>query len=67
MLVIHNLVQEIVDIDFRSRINNRLYLVEQLSKFKALRLGQFIKCNFPVDGLNNGYFQFRLIGNRTHP
>ena len=39
MLVVHNLVQEIVDIDFRSRINNRLYLIEQLSKFKALRLG----------------------------
>ena len=38
-----------------------------LSVYEMQRAIEFIKSNFPVDGLNNGYFQFRLIGNRTHP
>ena len=66
MVIIHYFLQEIVDIDFCSRIHYCFYFVKKIGKFKTFRLSQFIKCDLTVDTLNNRNLHFRFIGNRSH-
>ena len=52
--------------NFCSGIYDSLYFIEQVGKFQTFRLRQFIQSYFTIDTLNNGNFQFRLVGNGTY-
>ena len=65
MIFIHDFIQEIINIQFRSGINNRFHFIQQFIEVNTLGNGNIIQCHFPVNALNNGNFQFWLIGHRT--
>ena len=53
VLLVHYFVEEIVDVYFRSRIDYRLYLVQQFVEVYSVEVGQVVKRDFAVDGLND--------------
>ena len=66
MILVHHLLQEIVDIEFGATIYNGLNFVEQLLKFQALSCGNVVEGYLTVDGLNDLHLQDRLLRHRTH-
>ena len=53
VVIIHNFVEEVVDVDFSTGIYNSLYLVEQITKIKTFSFSDIIQCNFTVDTLDD--------------
>ena len=48
MLVVHDFVQEVVDIDFRTGVNDCFDLVEQFVEIEPFRFGKFVEGYFPI-------------------
>ena len=63
MVFVHHLIQEIVDIQLCTTINNGLHLTEQILKLQSLSGCYIVKSYLTVNGLDNLYFQDRLLRN----
>ena len=66
MVVVHNLLKEIVDVNLRSAVDNGLNLVEQLVEFNALGVGDVVKSHLAVNALDYLHLQDGLLGHRPY-
>ena len=66
MVLIHYLVQEVVDIQLRTTIHDGLHLVQEFLELQTLCRCNIIKRYLAVDGLNDLHLQQRLLSHRTH-
>jgi len=62
---VHDVVEEIIDIDLRSAVNDGVYVIEKFRKIESFGLGKLIEGDFSVDSADNIHFKLRLLGNRT--
>ena len=67
VVFVHNLIQEVINIQLSTRINDCLHFIEQFAELNTLGKRNIIQGYFTVDGLNDGYFHLRFIGHRTYP
>ena len=66
VVFVHHLLKEIVNVEFRSAVDNGLHLVEQLIEINALCVGYVVEGHLPVNALDDFHFQHRLLGHRAH-
>ena len=62
---VHDVVEEIVDIDLRPAVNDGVYVIEKFRKIESFGLGKLIEGDFSVDSADNIHFKLRLLGNRA--
>ena len=66
MILIHHLVEEIVDVQFRTTIDNGLHLVQQFIEIDTLCRGNIVEGHLTVDTLDNLHLQHRFLCHRTN-
>ena len=53
MVFVHNLIQEIINVQLRPRINDSLYLVQQFIELDTLSDSNVVKSHLPLNSQNN--------------
>ena len=66
MVVIHHLLQEIVDVQFCPAIDDSLHLVEQFLEVDALSNGNIVKGTLVVDVMDDFHLHCRTLGHRPN-
>ena len=67
VIFVHDFIQEVVDIQLSTLINDRFHFIQQFAELNALGKRDIIQSHFTVDGLNNGHFHLRLVGDSAYP
>ena len=66
MILVHHFVEEVVDIEFRTTIDNGLHLVEQFVEINTLGRGDVIEGDLTVYALDDLHLEHRLLSHRTY-
>ena len=66
VVFVHNLIQEVINIQLCTRINDCLDFVQSISKLNTFGKCDIIQCHLTVYSLNNSHFHLGFISNRTN-